>query len=172
MRDNLRTLVPNPFFGQIAAGILAQQTVARAQLLRPYPHFDGVTSANATWASSVFHGLALKAEKRYSNGLTVLGSYTYSKSIDYSIGTFAGEELGGAAFQNNNVLRAERSVSTLDQTHRFLFNTVYEIPIFKTGQGFTGKLLGGWQIGAIVVAFTGAPLGMNSARLDRRQRQA
>ena len=50
LKDDLRTLVPNPFFGQITSGILAQSTVARAQLLRPYPHFDGVTSSNASWS--------------------------------------------------------------------------------------------------------------------------
>ncbi len=163
LKDSLRTLAPNPFFGQISAGVLAQTTVSRAQLLRPYPHFDGVTSSNATWASSIYHGLAMKAEKRYSNGLTVLASYTYSKSMDYSIGTFAGEDLGGAGIQNHNNLRAERSVSTLDQTHRFIFNTVYELPVFKSGHGPAGKLLGGWQIGAILSAYSGAPLGMNSA---------
>ncbi|MGH9722651.1 MAG: hypothetical protein ACRD8O_20775, partial [Bryobacteraceae bacterium] len=163
LRDDLRTLVANPFFGQIPPGILAQRTVARAQLLRPHPHFDGVTSANATWASSIYHGLALKVEKRYANGLIVLGSYTYSKTIDYSIGTFAGEALGGAGFQNHNDLRAERSVSTLDQTNRFVFNTVYEIPLLRNGRGVAAKLLGGWEVGAIVLAFSGAPLGMNSA---------
>ncbi|MBI4907714.1 MAG: TonB-dependent receptor [Acidobacteria bacterium] len=163
LKDDLRTQVANPFFGQITSGILAQRTVSKAQLLRPYPQFDAVTSANATWSSSIYHALTAKAERRYSSGLTVLGSYTYSKSMDYGIGAFAGEVLGGAGFQNNHNLRGERAPSTLDQTHRFIFNTVYEVPLFKGRKDFVGKAFGGWETGLIVLGYTGAPLGINSA---------
>ena len=163
LRDDLRTQVANPFFNQISSGPLAQRTVARALLLRPYPHFDTVTASNSTWSSSVYHALTAKAEKRYAKGLTLMATYTYSKAIDYGIGTFAGEEVSGGGFQNYNNLRPERSVATLDQTHRLLFNAVFELPFFKNGQGFAGRLLGGWEIGVIAIGFTGAPLGMNSA---------
>jgi outer membrane receptor protein involved in Fe transport len=163
LKDDLRTQVSNPFAGQITSGILAQSTVARAQLLRPYPHFDGLTSSNVSWATSIYHALGVKAEKRYANGLTMLGTYTFSKSIDYGIGTFAGEGLGGAGFQDWNNLRAERSVSTLDQTHRLIFNTVYELPFYRNGHGIAGKALGGWQISGIYVAYSGNPLGAGSA---------
>lgn len=159
----LRTLVANPFLGQIASGIVAGATVTRAQLLRPYPQFDGVTSANNTWASSMYHALTVKAEKRYSKGLSVMGSYTYSKAMDNGIGVFAGETTGGVGYQNNNNLAAERSVSDLDQTNRVVFNTVYEIPLFKNQQGFAGKTLGGWQVGVIFLAYSGNPLGISSA---------
>jgi outer membrane receptor protein involved in Fe transport len=161
--NDLRTLVANPFYGKISSGILAQPTVAKAQLLRPYPQFDGVTSANASWASSIYHSLTAKAEKRYSKGLTVLVSYTYSKMMDMGIGVFAGENLGGASFQDNTNLRAERSVSTLDQTNRFTLNTVYELPFFKNGKGLQGRLLGGWEIGTIFLAYSGSPLGIGSS---------
>lgn len=161
--DALRTQVPNPFFGQISSGILAGATVTRAQLLRPYPQFDGVTSANTTWASSIYHSLTAKVEKRYSRGLTVLVSYTYSKAMDIGISSFAGEPTGGAGLQNYNNLRAERSVSELDQTNRFVFNTVYEIPFFKNSQGIANKVLGGWGIGGIFLAYSGSPLGVGSA---------
>ena len=161
--DGLRTQVPNPFAGQIPSGILAAATVTRAQLLRPYPQFDGVTSVNTTWASSVYHALTLKAEKRYSKGLSVMGSYTYSKAMDNGIGTFAGETTGGSGFQNNNNLRAERSVSELDQTNRVVVNSVYEVPFFKNGKGVAGKFLGGWQMGVIFLAYSGNPLGIGAS---------
>jgi TonB dependent receptor len=162
--NDLRTLVTNPFFGKITSGTFSQATVAKAQLLRPYPQFDGVTSANASFASSIYHALTAKVEKRYAKGITVLLSYTYSKMMDQGIGAaFAGENLGGGAAQNNNNLRADRSVSTLDQTNRFVLNTVYEVPFFKSGKGIQGKLLGGWEVGTIFIAFSGSPLGMSSS---------
>lgn len=158
--DTLRQQVANPFFGQISVGTLAQRTVARAQLLRPYPHFDGVASQGASWASSTFHALETKAEKRYASGLSILVSYTWSKLMDFGIGPFAGETLGASAFQNWFNINADKSPSTLDQTHRFIANAVYELPFFKTG--VASKFLGGWQLGGIWSNFTGGPLGVTS----------
>jgi hypothetical protein len=39
----LQELVPNPFYGQVATGTLAQPTVQRGQLLRPFPQFTSLT---------------------------------------------------------------------------------------------------------------------------------
>jgi hypothetical protein len=75
--------VPNPFYGQIGVGALATPTIAAAQLLRPYPQFDGVTSAVADWAPSIYHGLEVKLEKAYAKRFTVLASYTYSTLINF-----------------------------------------------------------------------------------------
>jgi hypothetical protein len=161
--DALRTQIANPFFGQITSGAFAGKTISQAQLLRPYPQFDTMTSTNASWANSTYHALTVKAEKRYAKGLTVLMSYTYSKLMDYGISSFAGESTSGTSFQNNQDLRNEWSVSALDQTNRFIFNTVYELPFFKDGHGPAGKILGGWEMGLIFNAYSGIPLGMTSA---------
>ena len=88
--------MPNPFFGQITVGSLAGRTVPRAQLLRPYPHFDGVASQGSTWATSSYHALMARAEKRYASGLNMLVSYTYSKYMDYGTGPFGGETVGAS----------------------------------------------------------------------------
>ena len=161
--DQLRQLVPNPFFGKIAVGALAQRTVTRAQLLRPYPQFDAVTSQNASWANSRYHALEAKFEKRYVSGLTLLASYTYSKNMDYGIGPFAGETLGASSFQNWNNLAAEFGSSSQDQTQRYIFNSVYELPWFRNQASPAGKVLGGWQVGGIWMGFSGGPLGVASA---------
>lgn len=158
----LRTQVPNPFFGQIAVGPLAARTVAQAQLLRPYPHFQDVSSQSATWATSSYHALEARAERRYSSGLTLMGSYTFSKLMDYGTGPFAGEVVGAGTFQNWYDMASEWSASVLDQTHRFIVNGVYELPFHKRQQGFAGKMLGGWQLGGIWMQFTGGPLGISS----------
>ena len=161
--DALRQQVPNPFFGKIAVGTLAQRNVARAQLLRPYPHFDGVTSQNASWATSSYHALEAKFEKRYASGLTLIASYTFSKLMDYGTGPFAGESLGASNTQDWTNLRAEWSSSSLDQTHRYILNAVYELPFFRKQSGLASKLLGGWQTGGIWMGFSGGPLGVTSA---------
>jgi hypothetical protein len=82
--------------------------------------------------------------------------------MDFGIGPFAGESLGGSTFQNWFNLAAEKSPSILDQTHRFILNSVYEIPLYKNRSGAVAKMLGGWQLGGIWSAFSGGPLGVNS----------
>lgn len=159
----LRDQVPNPFYGQISTGILSKSTVSRAQLLRPFPQFDNVTAFFQTWSDSIYHSLQIKAEKRYAKGLTLTGAYTRSKLIDYEIGSFAGEALGGGVIQDWSNRRGSRSISQVDQPNRFIANTVYALPFGKNRSGFTGRLLGGWEVSAILSVFSGGPIGITSA---------
>jgi hypothetical protein len=161
--DGLRQQVPNPFFGSISVGALSSPNVARAQLLRPFPHFGNVSSQNEHWASSTYHALESRLEKRFTRDLSFLASYTYSKLFDYGIGTFAGEVLSGQAFENWNNLADEWAVSVADMTHRFILNTVYELPFARNMRGPAGKVLGGWQVAGILSLYSGGPLGINSA---------
>lgn len=161
--DALRQQVPNPFFGKITIGGLASRTVSRAQLLRPFPHFTAVTSRNASWATSSYNSLQLKVEKRYSKGLSLMGSWTYAKLFDFGNGPWGGEALGGSTFQNWNNLTPDWSVSTTDQTHRLVLNGVWALPFFSKTTGIANRLLAGWELGAIFSNFSGGPIGVTSA---------
>ena len=165
--DALRATVPNPFVGQITTGTLAAATVTRAQLLRPYPHFLSVVATNQSFASSNYHALMGSLQRRFSHGLTVTGSYTFSKLIDLATGSFSGELLSSAGFQNWNNLRADRSLSALDAPHRLVINGLYALP-FGAGRkfnpnGVAGTLLNGWEVAAIYTYQTGGSLGFSSA---------
>lgn len=160
----LRTQVANPFAGQITSGQLAQSTVTRAQLLRPYPHFQGVSSIGANWATSSYHALEARFERRYATGLTLIGSYTYSKTMDQAqAGQWAGETLGGGVVQDWNNLRNEWSVGMFDQTHRLTMNAVFQLPAVKGARAPLRLLLGGWELGVIGSLFSGGPIGVSSA---------
>jgi len=161
--DGLRAQVDNPFYGQIGSGILASPKVSRAQLLRPYPQFDSVSSQAANWAPSTYHALQVKLEKRFAKGFTFLGAYTYSKLMDFTTGPFSGESLSGGNIQDYDNLRAEHSVSQLDQTHRLILNGVYALPFFRATKGIGARLLGGWEVGVVVSLYSGGPLGITSA---------
>ncbi len=159
----LNTQVPNPFFGQISTGVDATATVARAQLLRPYPQYNGVTSDNANIANSAYQAMTVRVERRYSKGLTLLFSYTYSKNIALQGTGFSGETDSTVAIQNWDYLKGEYAPSTIDQTHRFVFSAVYQVPFFKGRHGFLEAALGGWEVGAILSHFTGGPLGIGQS---------
>jgi outer membrane receptor protein involved in Fe transport len=165
--DALRQTVPNPFAGQITTGTLAAATVTRAQLLRPFPHYLSVVSVNAAFASSNYHAMIASVQRRFSKGLTLNGSYTFSKLIDLALGQFAGESLSNAGFQNNNNLRADRSLSALDAPHRLVINGLYALPLgagrkFNPG-GVAGAIVNGWELSAIYTYQTGGPLAFSSA---------
>ena len=151
-------------FRSIQTGQLAATSVQVGLLLRPYPQFGQVTSTSSDWAASRYHALQLKLEKRYARGLAVLGSYTYSKLMDNSSGNLVGGEiLSNGAVQDWNNLKAEWSTSVLDQTHRFVASVFYALPWGQRRQGALKWLLGGWETGAILSVFTGAPLAISES---------
>ena len=155
--------VPNPFRGQITTGALSQPTVSQAQLLVPYPQFTGVTSDRATRAEARYNSLQVKLEKRFTNGFNFLSGYTWSKTLDQTLGAFSGETLGGGNIQDYNNLKAELSTSLDDQTHRLVSGTLYQLPFFRQQLGIKGHVLGGLEISALTSFISGSPLGITSA---------
>jgi hypothetical protein len=169
----LQALVPNPFFPNITAGALSRPTVARQQLLLPYPQYAGVTTFNSSSGNSIYHSLAVKFEKRASRGVGFLLAYTLSKSIAdvrNSVGANGNPQNVGlnTTVQNWYNLRAERSVSELDSTHAFAASVVAELPFgpnrrfFSGSRGLGGKLIGGWQLAGISRSRSGTPLAMSA----------
>src|SRR5262249_40697297 len=83
--DKLNQQVPNPFYGipEIPANsVLAKPTVALGQLLRPYPQFTQFQMWDYNGANAKYNGGTARVEKRFSHGLTLLGTYTYAKVMD------------------------------------------------------------------------------------------
>jgi TonB-dependent receptor-like protein len=136
----LKQQVTNPFFGVLTTGSLAGSTVAREQLLRPYPQFTGVSRSNPAYGNSVYHSLQLKLEKRLAHGVTALISYTASKNLSDLNGT-----------QNAYDRRPERAVSDIDVPQRLTIAGAFELP-FGRRRRFLSQApraldlaIGGWQ---------------------------
>jgi hypothetical protein len=160
--DQLLQTVPNPFFGLIDPVLtLGQANVQRGQLLRPYPHQSAVTAANAGWASSNYHALQTRFEKRFSRGFSFLASYTFSKTIS---DTADGVWFSSNGVRNQYCRTCERAVSAYDQPHRFVTNFTYELPFGRgkwLGAGWGGwmnNIFGEWQINGILTLSQGQPL--------------
>jgi outer membrane receptor protein involved in Fe transport len=113
---------------------------------------------------SWYHGLILRGEKRYSHGLVLSASYTFSKSLDTgggSLSNFSDEHSG--APQNSADIAAEKGRSAFDTRNRVVLNAVYELPIgagkmlASNATGIVQKLVAGWQLNTILVAQSGRP---------------
>ncbi len=166
----LNQLVPNPFFGTINVGTLAQPTVTRRQLLLPYPQFTGVTVINDTSANSNYHSLQIKVEKRFSAGVGFLFAWTGGKLLTDSNNQVAplGETNTTSDAQNWYDLRAEKSIAEVDISQVAAFSFVAELPfgpgkpLFGGVRGLSARLIGGWQVNGITSARTGYPLVMRA----------
>jgi hypothetical protein len=158
--DALRTQANNPFFGQITSGPLSARTVAAAQLLRPYPHFNAVTATQNNIGNSIYHALQGTLEKRFSKGFTFLASYAFSKLIDDVGGAFAGEATAATGVQNWFDLRSERSISPFDQTQSLVVSYIWELPLRASDANPLRWLANGWQMQGVSSFQHGPPLGI------------
>src|SRR2546425_3845380 len=108
--------------------------------------------------SSNYNSLQAKLDKRFSNGLSFLASYTWSHSIDGASVFFGSGANATTIFpQDNYNLRAERGNSDFDIRHRLSWSLIYELPQMHG----LPKLLGqGWQFGGILTLQTGQPFSV------------
>ena len=120
-------------------------------------------SISVTPGKSQFHGLNLKLERRFNNGLQLLTAHTYAKSIDTdSAGSFGSPNLNPANFQ------LDKGLSDFDIRNRFVASVVYELPFGKGKRMLSdlGKaadfVVGGWQVNAIQSWQTGVHRSVTS----------
>ena len=114
----------------------------------------GLMRSRANTATSTYNALQMRANGRFAKQLTYGFSYAYSKTLDNASEIFSFGESFTAA-DPFNTGRAERSYSGNDRRHAFSSNFIWDVPLFKNKEGFTGKALGGWQINATWLAASG-----------------
>ncbi len=123
--------------------------------LPPYPQFSSILYVESN-ASSSYHSLQLRSEKRTRHGLALLLSYTYSKSFDDISSVFAGS-VGSGLPQNSHDLSADRGPSDFNAVNRFSGSFVYDVPVRHLWTHGPARLLDDWQAGGIVTAQSGSP---------------
>lgn len=128
--------------------------------LRPLPQFDDITFEESS-ANSNYNSLQARFEQRLDFGLSILSSYTWSKSIDNASSFFS--SAGDPNFPQDSLnTKAERGRSNFDVRHRFSLSYGYDLPFgkgrrFLAGDGFLPAILTGWQTFGIVAVQTGRP---------------
>jgi hypothetical protein len=162
--SKLQNSVPNPFYGQILTGPLSGKTISQTQALLPFPDYTGVNTIARHGADSAYHALQAVGEHRYSNGLTVLVSYTKAKLIDNSSNEDAGESTDGLKSRLGIYNpRLDRSLDVYDVSQHLVISGVWDIPFAKHFQGWRRVVLDGWQPNGIITWSTGTPLRVTGA---------
>jgi len=140
------------------------------QLLLPLPQFksNGITTncCLENLGQSTYNALETKLERRFRNGLNLIASYTFSKTLTNADSAYAGLTAFGSSdtfnAQNPRDLKSEKALSYQDVPHMFVLSYLYELPVgkgkkFLNKGGVTDKILGGWQIGGVQRYQKGVP---------------
>jgi hypothetical protein len=150
--------VANPFRGLLPGTSLNNPTIARSQLLRPYPQYlDMQTFTNE--GKSWYHSGQVGLQKRFSKGYTLGLSYTYSNWEQ------------ATEYLNPADTEPTRMISDLDVPHRLSVSGILELPFGKgrrflsDADGFLNALVGGWQIQGVYTYQTGFPIPFGSYNL-------
>jgi hypothetical protein len=105
--------------------------------------------------SSMYNGLQMKLNRRMTNGLSVITSYTFAKGMAFQTG-----DDGGIWTYINS--RRSYARTDFDRTHTFNQSYVYDLP-FGPGKkwmnsGIASKVIGGWQVNGVLTLMTGTPM--------------
>jgi hypothetical protein len=145
--------VPNPFAG-LLPGSLGGATVPRSQLLKPFPQFGDVTFVGESLGKIWYDALQLSVEKRYSQGLTMVLAYTWSKNLE------------SVAFLNNQDPTTTKVITSNDRPHRVVLSGVYELPFGRgrligrdVNRGLN-MLIAGWEYNFIGTIQSGTPVDL------------
>lgn len=111
-----------------------------------------------SWTNSNYHAMQLRAEKRYSRGLTFNASFNFQKAMYIGYGVNEGGPYGNSYTQDPRDRLADYGRSQIDQRFRFVLSHIWEIPWLRKAQGPKGWFLGGWAINGIVQLTSGLPV--------------
>jgi hypothetical protein len=154
-----------PFYGltlapsvQSALLFPATATVVPVTTINYFPHS----------AHSNYHALLTRLERRFSSGMSLLNSFTWSKALTNApqyrnAGGIAGDE--NSPPQNSFNLAADRGPAYFNTKFRWVTSALYELPFGKSksmfSQGIPAAVLGGWELAGTLQLQSGFPYTIN-----------
>lgn len=119
---------------------------------RRFPQYGVLTEVRSD-AKTFYNAGSIKYTRRFSSGMTILSSYTFSRSLDQSFSSVAGNPTGGAVSQTYLNL-SQRGLSASHRKHVWTTSAIWELPFgkgraFLNQGGALGYIVGGWQLSTI-----------------------
>jgi len=159
-------LVPNPFYQYLTpdkypGALRNQRTVSVGSLLRPYPHYGGLTQSYTDGVLNRYRALQVRVQRSFSKGYSFLFAYNYNQEKDYN-------------FFNDIDTYAERFtfLDSSNPRHRLSVAGSWDLP-FGKGRQYLNNLhpvlnaiLGGWQTSHLLLANSGPFLRFGSMLTD------
>ena len=165
------------------AGVVCPTNFTTAQAistaLKPFP-FQTVSDGFGYSANANYNALQISLNMRPWHGLTFMGNYTWSRSIDDG-GTFrTGYAIPAGTIANEpnksfSADRIERSVSTTNQPQHVVVTGVYQLPFGKdifNGNAIERAIIGGFKLSEAFQAFSGSPLSITASSCQTNPAQS
>lgn len=137
-----------------------------SDLVNPFPTLGSIYISSYLGAAT-YNSLQAKLEKRYSDGLDFLATYTWSHALDDAVDPFAGSQDSGYRDPNLIGFLNDFSNSPWDVRQRLTFNGYYQLPFgvgrsFANHAGLVNALIGGWATDLVFTAQTGFPISVTT----------
>jgi hypothetical protein len=170
VRDNnetnyLNTAVPNPLQGLVPNSAASNgSTVALRQLLIPYPQYpvpgtpsstsNGVVEQYNNAGSSIYNSLQVRAQKRFTHGLTFINNFLWSNATDK------------IAYLTDGDAAPEKRIGADSRPLREVLSASYDLP-FGRGRRYNlpryvNAVVGSWSANGNVTFQSGPPLAFGN----------
>ncbi|HTW47729.1 MAG TPA: TonB-dependent receptor [Acidobacteriaceae bacterium] len=138
------------------------------QALRPFPQYGYINQDSylQNVGQSSYNALEAKVEHHFSNGLNVLASYTFSKTLTDAdaIQPYYSTLQNQGGTQNPYDHKAEKAVSNEDIPQNLVLSYLYELPVGR-GKALLGNtprpvnaVIGDWRISGVQRYMSGQPI--------------
>jgi hypothetical protein len=139
--------------------IPGQSTFENTQQRRPMGQYFTSNSINTATGTANYNALTLSAEKRATQGLTLLAGFRWAKMLDELNG--GGTSLGQADYTTSDP-KFDRGLSSVDVNRQFIGSFVWQLPSMKSLGFFGRNVIGGWESTGIVTLRAGFPYSIFS----------
>jgi len=136
---------------QVAAGSLSFPTLT-------YPGIGNMRLAMDA-ANSKYNSLQTSLNGTFHRDLHLQVAYTLARAKDATTATGSGGDLNNATNPYAG-WSYDYGPSIYNRNNVFFANFVYDLPFFRSGNGFTKGVLGGWELASIITIESGAPVNL------------
>jgi Carboxypeptidase regulatory-like domain len=142
---------------------------------RPFPQFAGITVVDSN-DYSTYHGLQVMVQRKFAQGVSFQGSYTFAKSLDTrsfdpaftTVDTVPNRQQASSTPFDIYRRYLNYARSDFDRTHVFIGYATWDLPFGRTGligrgaSGFAQRFIEGWNVNGVLTAETGRPFTVYS----------
>ncbi len=136
------------------------------QALRPFPQYAFIATdcCLQNVGHSSYEALIASLERRFSQGLNLQASYTWSKSITNADSSLPGINGGVVQIQDPFNSKSQKALSIQDIPNTFVVSYIYELPfgkgkpLFNFNNTVARSLISGFEIGGVQRYQSGEPI--------------
>lgn len=162
IQEDLNPIVPTSL--QVFPAGFSRSNLPASWLNQRVDVLQGARNVRTNGGNSKYYSGQLNVSRRFANGVSFNAAYTRSKSLDNGSDIFVstGNNLTSVAARPAifGGQQLEQSVSLFDRPNRVAVRAIYELPFYRNQPGFTGRVLGGWQLSGVYIMESGVPLNI------------